>query len=142
MIIKSINKEQFKEAIRISFDSDTNIYPMYCPYVKVKSVDDIVNDISYRIEKEKGNATLKGVYEKGVMIGYYVYEEKILISFALNVRYRTRKYLKEFWSKIRSDLKGGFECFLWNENIRGYKWLQKNGMKIIAQDNLITHLKY
>ena len=140
MIVKQINRAQFKEAIRIGFDADTKIYPLYNPNVKVENVDDIVNDISERIEKAKGGATLKGVYENGNLIGYYVYEGKTLISFALNVKYRTRKYLKEFWSKIRSDLKGGFQAFLWSANGRGISWLVKNGMKIIAQDHLITHL--
>lgn len=140
MIVKHINREQFKEAIRVGFDSDNKIYPMYCPHVKVENVDDIVNDISSRIEQSKGSATLKGIYESGELIGYYVYEGKTLISFALNVRYRTRKYLKEFWAKIRSDLKGGFQCFLWTANQRGISWLMKNDMKVIAQDNLITHL--
>jgi len=140
MIVKPINREQFKEAIRVGFDSDAKIYPMYCPHVKVETVDDIVNDISLRIERGKGDATLKGLYEKGELIGYYVYEGKTLISFALNVKYRTRKYLKEFWSKIRMDLKGGFQAFLWSANGRGISWLVKNGMKIIAQDHLITHL--
>lgn len=140
MIVKLINREQFKEAIRVGFDSDTKIYPMYCPHVKVENIDDIVNDISDRIERGKGEATLKGVYENGSLIGYYVYEGKTLISFALNVQYRTRKYLKEFWAKIRSDLKGSFQTFLWSANGRGISWLVKNGMKIIAQDHLITHL--
>jgi hypothetical protein len=140
MITKLINREQFKQAIKAGFDSDDKIIPMYCPHVKVENVDDIVSDISERIEKSKGNAILKGVYENGKLIGYYVYEGKTLISFALNVKYRTRKYLKEFWSKIRSDLKGGFQSFLWTANQRGISWLIKNGMKVIAQDHLITHL--
>lgn len=140
MVSKIINREQFKQAIRVGFDSDDNIIPMYCPHVKVENVDDIVSDISSRIEKGKGDATLKGVFENGQLIGYYVYEGKTLISFALNVQYRTRKYLKEFWAKIRSDLKGGFQAFLWSANGRGISWLVKNGMKIIAQDHLITHL--
>lgn len=140
MIAKPINREQFKQAIRVGFDSDDKIIPMYCPHVKVENVEDIVKDISTRIEKGKGNASLKGVYEGGELIGYYVYEGKTLISFALNVQYRTRKYLKKFFSLIREDLQGGWQSFLWTANQRGISWLIKNGMKIIAQDHLITHL--
>jgi len=140
MISKNINITQFKEAIRIAFDNDKQIYSLYCPNVVVNSVDDIVNDISSRIGKDASKATIKGVYEKNELIGYYVYEGKTLISFALGVKHRTRKYLKEFWHKIRSDLKGGFQVYLWSRNRRGYRWLQKNGMKIVAQNDLLTHL--
>lgn len=142
MITKDINKKQFKDAIKIAFDADPKIYSLYCPHVKVETVDDIVNDISGRIGKDISTATIKGVYEKNELIGYYVYHGKTLVSFALNVKYRNRKYLKEFWSEIRSDLKGSFQCFLWSVNVRGWKWLEKMGMKIIAQDNLLTHLNY
>lgn len=142
MITKDINKKQFKDAIKIAFDADKVIYNLYCPHVKVETVDDIVDDISARIGKDVSKATIKGVYEKNELIGYYVYHGKTLVSFALNVKYRNRKYLKEFWNKIRSDLKGSFQAFLWSKNIRAAKWLEKMGMKIIAQDNLLTHLNY
>ncbi len=140
MISKQINTTQFKEAIKIAFDSDKDIYSLYCPHVSVNNVDDIVNDIATRIGKDVSSAIIKGIYEKSELIGYYVYYGKTLISFALGMKYRNRKYLKEFWSKIREDLRGSFQCFLWSRNRRGYRWLEKNGMKIVAQDELLTHL--
>lgn len=140
MNAKNINKEQFKEAIKVGFDQDSSIYKLYCPHVKVKNVEDIVDDISSRINKDVSKAVIKGVYEKNELIGYYVYDGKTLVSFALNIKYRTRKYLKAFWSAIRNDLIGHFQCYLWTANRRGINWLMKNDMKIINQDHLITHL--
>lgn len=142
MIEKNINKEQFKEAIKMSFVNDPDIFVMYAPGIRVNNVSDIVEDISKRICSDVSTATIKGVYEKNILIGYYVYDynRKTLVSFGLNVGYRSRKYLKQFWSLIRSDLKGMFQCILWTRNIRGIKWLQKNGMNIVASDNLITQL--
>lgn len=143
MISKEINKEQFAKAVRVAFTDDKHIYGLYNPNVSVKSVDDIVNDITHRIATDTAEgAIIKGVYEKGVLIGYYVYDSnmKTLVSFGINVAYRTRRLLQNTWTLIRHDLKGIFQAFLWTRNIRGVKWLQKNGMKIIAQNDLLTQL--
>lgn len=140
MNIKKINNSEFKNAIKVAFDGDTNIYSLYAPSIKVENVDDIVMDISHRIFKGESNATIKGVYEKGELIGYFVYRDKLLISFGLNVKYRVRKYLRDFYSSIKRELGGHFVCFLWTRNIRGIKWLIKNGCGVVEQNDLITHL--
>jgi hypothetical protein len=144
MISKIINNDQFCDAIKIAFDKDDKIFSLYCPLVEVKKLEDIVNDISDRIKSDVPCATIKGVYDKNKLIGYYVYdlEVKSLVSFGLNIEYRKRKYLKEFFSLIRDDLKGRWQILLWSRNIRGIKWLIKNGLKINSENNLITHLIY
>ena len=140
MIRKSINNEQFKEAVKVSFSDDKEIFSLYNPNIKVETVEDIVKDISYRVSNEVNNAVIKGVYEKNELVGYYAYEGHTLISFALNVKYRTRKYLNNLFSLIRKDIKGQFQCFLFSKNIRAIKYLNKQGMKIGNQSDLITHL--
>lgn len=140
MIAKRINNNQFKDAIKVSFQDDAAIYPLYCPHIKVDCVDDIVKDISQRICGETKSATIKGVYEKNELVGYYVYDKHTLISFALNVKYRSRKYLNNLFSLIRSDLKGQMQSFMWTRNVRAIKYLCKQGMKINGSDELITHL--
>jgi hypothetical protein len=144
MISKTINNNQFKEAIKTSFINDEYIFHAYNPTVKVETIGDIIKDISTRINEDVSNAEIKGVYDKNILVGYYVFDlpHKTLVSFGLNVGYRKRKYLKELWSLIRADLKGKFQAFLWSRNLRACKWLQKNGMKIVAADNLLTHLIY
>lgn len=140
MNTKQINNIEFQKAIKVAFDGDEKIYNLYCPNIKVESVNDIVKDISHRIWKGEENAIIKGVYDKGELIGYYVYRDHLLISFGLNVQYRVRKYLREFYSSIKKELGGHFTCFLWTRNVRGIKWLIKNGCGIVEQNNLITHI--
>lgn len=140
MIAKEINSEEFKKAIRIGFEKDNAIYPLYNPNIQVSTVDEIVEDIFNRIKADVRDIIVKGVYDKDKLIGYYVCDEKTLVSFALNVEYRKRKYLHAFWDLIRKDLRGMFQAFMWTRNQRGIKWLQKNNMKIVAADNLLTHL--
>lgn len=137
---KVINNNQFKKAIRVSFDGDSDIFSLYCPMVEVKCVDDIVADISHRICDETNGSIIKGVYEKSELVGYYVYDKHTLISFALAIKYRTRKYLNNLFSLIRSDMKGGIQCFLWSKNARGIRYLCKQGMKIGNRDEILTHL--
>lgn len=142
MTTRSINNEQFKQAVRLSFEGDNEIYGLYNPSITVQSVDDIVNDIPSRIQSDVRKIDVKGVYDKDSLVGYYAYANDTLVSFGLSIKYRKRKYLKEFWHLIRRDLRGAFQCHLFTRNIRGVKWLGKNGMKIFKQDNLITHLIY
>ena len=142
MIAKNINNEEFKNAIRTGFECDNEIYPLYCPHVKVSCTEDIVSDIFNRVKADIRDITVKGVYEKEQLIGYYVCDEKTLVSFALNKQYRKRKYLHAFWDLIRKDLRGIFECYLWSANKRAIKWLLKNGFNIKQVDHYITHLIY
>lgn len=140
MNTKKLNNIEFQKAIHVAFNNDVNIYNLYCPHIKVESVNDIVKDISQRIWKGEEHATIKGVYEKGELIGYYVYRDHLLISFGLSVKYRMRKYLRDFYSNMKKELGGHFTVFLWSRNIRAIKWFIKNGCGIVEQNNLITQL--
>jgi hypothetical protein len=144
MIAKSINNTQLKEAIRIAFMGDNDIYSLYDPSVEVKNVDEIVVDIIKKVDTHPEIVT-KGIYEKNQLIGYIIYNRVALISFALNINYRLRKYLREFFALIRKEIKGKFNCFLWSKNVRAIKFLVKNGMDIqtetIYGGNLLTALK-
>lgn len=142
MIQKQINNDQFKEAIREAFNADQGIYEMYCPCIIVQSTNDIVDDISNRIFNDEPDATIIGVFDGCNLIGYYVFKENTLISFALNVKYRTRRHLRDFFNIIKKALNENFICYLWSRNVRGIKWLMKNGMQIIQSEPLITKLKY
>ncbi len=130
MTIKSITYEQIEKAIHISLCEDINVYKFYDPDVKVETIEEIVVDISRKI-KTFDFVILKGVYEKGELIGYFAYRKKMLISFALSMKYRVRKYLREFFNTINKELKKDFICFLWGKNIRAVRWLEKNGMEAV-----------
>ncbi len=146
MIAKTINNNQLKEAIKVAFEGDNDIVGLYDPHKKIETVEDIVGDVYFKISEFSGLANtsaveIKGLYEKGVLVGYYVFKPSLLISFSLNVQYRTRPYLKAFWGLIKKDLNSKFNCFIWTRNLRAIKFLQKNGMKVMQFDNLITQLK-
>lgn len=142
MRTKEITYESLKDAINISFKRDKDIYDLFDPNVKVNCIEEIVENVSEKILTYGGNCHYIGVYEKEKLIGYFVYREKQLISFALDVPYRQRKYLREFFRIIKTKISGHFMALLWNKNIRAIKYLQKHGMNVINQNSQITQLAY
>ena len=141
MIKKEIPYTKLKDAIRVSFAEDKSIYDFFDPNVEVKNLEEIVTNILYKITTYN-NATYFGIYDKEKLIGYFVYREKQLISFALTSEYRQRKYLREFFKLIREEIRGHFMTLLWNKNVRAIKYLQKQGMEIININQQITQLAY
>lgn len=131
---------KLEKIISVSFEGDNEIVELYDPNVKVETVSDVVKDIVRKISELKGHIDYRVVYEKGFMVGYYVFQEDILISFCLNISYRTEKYLNEFFGLIVNELGKPFICSLWTKNKRGIKWLEKNNMEIHYSDNNITQL--
>lgn len=142
MIAKEITYKQLKEAIIISFNQDNDIIALYDPNILVNTIEEVQNDI-YRKLKEfesMDQISIKGIYEKGEIIGYYFRRNGLLISFALACAFRTRSFLRQFFSLIKKDFQGCFMCYLWNKNERGIRWLLKNGMQVHHRDNHITQL--
>lgn len=128
MTAKEITQKQFEEAIKIAFTEDRLIFQFYDNNVKVETVEDIVKDIVRKVSHFTG-ATLMGIYEGNELIGYFVYRGRILISFAMAMKYRVRKYLRDFFNIINKELKKDFVAYIWKKNIRAIKWLQKNGLE-------------
>ncbi len=143
MIARQITYKKIPEAIKAAFTEDKAAFEMHDPNVKVETVDDIVNDIVGKLKGwDDGNLFYFGVFEKGELVGYFAYRNRMLVSFALAPKLRVRSYLKEFFSLIRKEFNGKFECMLFNRNIRGLKWLTKMGMKAAGGTDLITRLIY
>jgi len=141
MRIEEIGYEQLKKAIYAAFDGDQKIFQLYDPNAAVYNLLELTEDIYAKI-RTYPDAVLFGVYERDELVGYVAMQDGLLISFSLSVKYRVRKFLKEFWSLIRSHLRGTFYCHLWSRNIRAVKWLRKMGMVIVDSNPLITKLKF
>jgi len=140
MTTKQLSYDQLKEAVRISFDGDYKILSLYDPNIPVQSLEDVQNDI---LRKVVGYDKLQyiGVYEKGEIVGYYVRNEGMLVSFALSMPYRVRSFKRKFFDIVKRDFKGMFTCFLWSRNQRAIKYLVKCGMSVQESNNLLTVLK-
>ncbi len=138
MIIRDILYEDLLKAIKIAFEGDNDIFKFYDPNENPKDIKDIVEDIGSKILEYEGGI-YRGVYDDKNLVGYFVYIDNVLISFALNIKYRVKEWLDFLYESIKKEL-GLFICCLWNTNKRAIKWLQKNNMKINYFDNNITEL--
>lgn len=141
MTAKGITYKEFEKAIRIAFEGDSNIYKLYDPKAPVQNIDDIVRDILLKIRTYE-NAVYRGIFEKEKLIGYYVYEDNSLVSFGLNMQYRVRNYLREFFGIIKKELSKPFFCVLHSRNVRAVKYLLKQGCTINDTNPLQTQLIY
>jgi len=138
LIIRDILYEDLLKAIKIAFEGDNDIFNFYDPNENPKNIKDIVEDIGSKILEYEGGI-YRGVYDDKNLVGYFVYIDNVLISFALNIKYRVKEWLDFLYESIKKEL-GLFICCLWNTNKRAIKWLQKNNMKINYFDNNITEL--
>ena len=142
MISEFITYNELYNAIKIAFNEDEAIVDLYDPNVKVSSVDDVSLSVFNKVSEIKHLCDYKAVYEKNVLIGYYIYSDMLLISFCLQKKYRTRCYLRGFFKLIKKDLGNKFLCRLWSKNKRAIKWLIKNKMEILEDKDNITQLVY
>lgn len=125
--------DERKEVIRASFNGDVDIYKFFDPNVSVSTLDDVVENISSKVEDFYTYSPMRFVKTKS---GYVFFTDGILISFACRKDSRGGG----FWDEIVEQLGGNFICPLWHTNTRAIRWLQKNGMKIIKQKNNIVIL--
>lgn len=141
MIAKPITYKEFEQVLYTVFESDDRIYKLYDPKVTINNTEDIVRDIVLKVRTYE-NAVYKGIFEKGKLIGYYVYEDNSLVSFGLNPQYRVRNYLREFFGIIKKELTRPFFCVLHSRNVRAVKYLIKQGCEINDSNPLQTQLIY
>lgn len=123
-----------------SFSNDPELLEKY------QQLDtDLVDTVNRNMEniKEWGDSVrYLGINYNGRNIGFCVIDEdrKILVSFGINMKYRKRDILNTWVETLKDYFNGKFNCSLWSKNERAIKFLQKNGMKITKQDELITYL--
>ena len=119
------------------------MFKFYDKKADVTTLDELVSDVVRKVKdyfEVFPDTVFKVVIEKGKTIGYIVFKEATLISFGLAIEYRQRKYLNEFFSLIKKELRGRFVCMLWSRNIRAVKFLMKNGLKILDTNPEVTTL--
>jgi hypothetical protein len=128
MIAKPVTYKKIENGIYTAFKDDKDIFNFYDPNVQVSNINDIVNDIRGKALTYGNDVEYREVYCKNELAGYFFFYKKLLISFALNNKFRTRGNLRDFFRLIKTEIGNGFQCFLWSKNTRAVKWLLKNKM--------------
>jgi len=142
MTSKVISYETLNDAIRIAFENDEDLLSFYDPNKQLNSIEEIISDVAAKIKThDNGELVIRGIYEGTYgLMGYFVFKNRLLISFGMDVKYRNKRCLKTFWKIIKREMNDEVACMLWSKNIRAIKWLAKNGMKVLFANEQVTQL--
>jgi hypothetical protein len=117
--------------VREAFCEDEALINKY--HVVNGSLDDCVDDTVRRIYEiyEKEPLKFMGVYENMQPIGFSVIGKNFLLSFGINIHYRTKENVLDWWTKICQMLNNEFATWIFKKNTRTVEFLKRNGMMIV-----------
>lgn len=118
------------------FDGD-NLLDYYDPTSGVRTFDEAVMDIYHKLVDHSKDKKCEFIRDD---IGYVFYADKLLISFCVKPKERSKENLAYFGNLIKSKIGEHFDCFLFNKNEKGMKFLERIGMKRVMSNDLITLL--
>jgi hypothetical protein len=132
--VKKISINELPLLVQISYKGDGEL-----PNYFINNQSDymlIVNGELFNIYELATSMKLKYykvIYQKKP-IGYFVAFENTLYSFAINIKYRKKEILSNWWKELSKTMNKGFTCYLYEKNKRAIDFLEKNRMKIIEKD--------
>jgi len=143
MFVPTTSANDLFKAVSIAFEDDDKLIKDY--HIVGKTYVDCVHDTYNRILKESKLSQLNWYVvcnELGFTIGFLVVslQYQILYSFGLHIKNRSQ-YSDIYFNKVSELMNNCFGCGLYNKNIRGIKFLLRNGMEIVLHDEEKTILK-
>lgn len=130
------------QAIRKAFEGDNDILKYADPSETYDDVEALCKRIEDKLIEHSKTYLCKfiTVIRDNDVAGYFFYRvfPVTLISFGINKAYRKDA---SFFAEIKKELGRDFDCYVFSRNVRALKWLQKNGMKILFQSDLVTFLE-
>lgn len=130
----NVNIEELKSYIDAGFAYDKKILGYYDQNQIVETIEDVCNNVYKKIKIEYPLSLFVGVEKDGVKIGYYVCYKKTLVSFSLNVEYRNKENLKDFFELIKTQFGSTFQVLLFTYNTRAIKWLKTCGLHLLCEN--------
>lgn len=133
---------ELKGFIECSYEDDEELLTKYHidTFTFEEAVDETMSMIA--IAGIGINMRYFGVIKDVEKIGYLCVFENNLYSFAINIEYRTKDVLSDFWDAIIDILGTSFITMLYPNNTRAINWLKKCGMVTVegVEDNCVTLL--
>lgn len=92
-----------------------------------------------RTQSRFDNLVFYGLKIADDIIGYMVIGENYLFSYCINIAYRTKVVLMDWWAQVIDLFKGHFGTFLYKKNDRALRFMIRNGMEVIDEKpNYVT----
>lgn len=132
--LKETDKKGIRHLIFISYYGDNDLLEKY--HIKKFTVNEAFRSTFEMIEITEKQMVLNyfEVLVNNKEVGYVITSSNHLYSFGVNIKYRTKEILTEWWDKVTKILGENFTCLLFANNTRAINYLQKRGMKIEWQN--------
>lgn len=129
--------------VEAAYEGDDDLLTDY--HIRPMTYEEAVEETLAMISITSVGITMRyfGVLMDGDKIGYLVTFENNLYSFSINIDYRCKSVLTEFWEHIVGVLGDSFICMLYPNNTRAINWLSRCGMIEIedVEPDCVTLLK-
>lgn len=142
--IEKISKFTLPELIRIAYEGDEDLLNKF--HVDKFDINGAVASTLWMIEqtdeREYEEMDHYKVSLDGTPIGYVSLFPNFLYSFGININYRTKEILTEWWAKVKEIFGGKFITMLYPNNERAIEFCKKQGMVEVPdiEDNCVTLL--
>ncbi|HZI71618.1 MAG TPA: hypothetical protein VFD60_10720 [Nitrososphaeraceae archaeon] len=134
MEIVEINIEELLDYIEAAVEGDEKMLDYYDYSQHLNDISEVAENILNKLLLQYDEAMIYGVESEGEKIGYFVGTEDLLVSFGMNINYRNKEYLTDFWAAIKEKIGDRFNCVLYAHNKRGISFLEKGGMRILFEN--------
>ena len=142
VVLEEITVSEFPDYVRLGFGEDADLLNAYQQLDTdfETTVQRNVDNVMGLMEVDKLN--LYKVVCNGIEVGFTVLniEGGALVSFGINIHYRTKEIVVGWWNLVYQFLDGNFISVLWSKNKRAIEFLQRQGMRIFDQENDLTIL--
>jgi hypothetical protein len=132
--VKKISVNELPKLIQLTYEGDSELF-QYLPGNHTNYMTSVNGELIniYQMAKDKRLRYYKVIYQKKP-IGYFVTFENHLYSFAINIKFRKKDILLDWWKELKKTLNKGFSCQLEEKNERAIKFLEKNNMKVVDKN--------
>lgn len=128
--------------IYIAFSDDKQLLSKY--HKRDKTTKECIENLILQIGVMRENYKIDcyGVFLDGEPIGFSIVGAKFLFSFGIDIHFRTKDILIEWFGLIKEKLENEFVTWLYNENKRAIRFFEKNGMDIVDENEVYKTLAY
>ena len=119
---------ELRDLVEISYRGDIDLLDKY--WGDDFSLEEAVNETMFMVKtvNEEVPVECYAVVLNDEEIGYVCKIPNNLYSFGININYRKKDVLIEFWDKVKELMGEGFICMLYPQNSRAINFLKKQGM--------------
>lgn len=136
-----IEFKDIRALVELSYKGDQELFEKY--HIRPMPFEDCVEKTVEMIQEIGGLVGMQyfSVSYKGKPIGYVAKFDHFLYSYAIGIKYRKARILKEWWNKTIIIMGAFFKTALYENNHRAIAFLINNGMRVVGKKgNVVTFI--